>query len=103
MVGAGRWGRLHASKWAATPGVRLAAIVDRQFARARDAARVHPGALPLRSIDELPPTISACSVAVDLDALGSVTGRLIARGVHVLAEKPLAMSVVEAEALHVRV
>ncbi len=100
VVGAGRWGRLHAQKWASIPGVRVAAIVDPQQPRAVDVARAHPHAAPYPSVDALPDTIDASSVAVEIGALAPVTAALLQRRIHVLAEKPLAGSVGEAKGLH---
>ncbi len=100
VVGAGRWGRLHAEKWATIPGVRLAAIVDAELERAVRASRRHQGVAAYSTVDALPETIRASSVAVDIDSLGEVTRDLLRRGVHVLTEKPLAASRLEAEALH---
>ncbi|MCB9538816.1 MAG: Gfo/Idh/MocA family oxidoreductase [Myxococcales bacterium] len=46
VVGAGRWGALHAAKLAALPGVTLAAVVDADARRAAALAARHPGARP---------------------------------------------------------
>jgi len=90
VVGAGRWGRLHAAKLAALPQVRLVAVVDREPGRARHLAREHD-AIACTRVDALPGEIVAATVAVDLPRLASVTARLLERDIHVLAEKPLAL------------
>jgi predicted dehydrogenase len=99
VVGAGRWGVLHAHKLAALPGVRLAAIVDRNAARAAALAAAFPGALALAAPEALPSTVSAATVAVDLPALAPVAAALLERGLHVLVEKPAAPDAATAQAL----
>lgn len=99
VVGAGRWGGLHAAKLAALPGVRLAAVVDAEPARAQALAARHPGARPLERVAQLPPAIVAATVAVDLPNLADVTRALLARGLHVLVEKPMAPDAATAQAL----
>ena len=99
IVGAGRWGRLHAAKLAAVPGVRIAAIVDLDRDRARSLAALFPGAHALADLARLPAETVAATVAVDLPHIAEVTGRLLDRGLDVLAEKPLALDAMTAEAL----
>ncbi len=99
VVGAGRWGALHARKLAALPEVRVAAVVDRCLARATSVASTCPGALAVASVDALPSTIEAATVAVALDALAPVAAALLERGLHVLVEKPAAPDAATAEAL----
>lgn len=102
VIGAGRWGRLHAAKLAATPGARLAAVVDVDLGRAQALAARHPGARACASVAELPPAVRAATVAVDLPRLaGAVAAALDAR-LDVLAEKPLALDVPTAEGLVTR-
>lgn len=98
VVGAGRWGRLHAAKLAALPGVHLAAIVDIDLGRGRRLAAEHPRAKVCRELDRLPP-IDAATVAVDLPNLAAVAAALLERGVPVLVEKPLALDIASAERL----
>ncbi|MCA9539008.1 MAG: Gfo/Idh/MocA family oxidoreductase, partial [Myxococcales bacterium] len=99
VIGAGRFGSLHAVKLAAVPGVRVAAVVDLDPARAAAAAARVPGALALTDLDALAPGVVAATVAVDVPRLAGVTARLLDRGLHVLAEKPLAMHADAAERL----
>lgn len=102
VVGAGRWGRLHAAKLAALPGVELAAIVDRDPLRARALAAVH-GARALTAVERLADGVDGpvhgAVVAVDLPALAAVTARVLDLGLHALAEKPLALHGADARAL----
>lgn len=101
IVGAGRWGALHAEKLAGFPGVRLVAIVDPDLERARSLAARWPGSVALPGVEmleHLPAMPTAALVATTIDALGPVTRELLLRRVHVLVEKPAAQS--SADALH---
>lgn len=102
VVGAGRWGTLHVAKLRAMPGVSLAAVVDLEFERARRLAGEWPGAVPLAGLDALEclgPSPGTALVATSIDALASVTRELLGRGWHVLVEKPVAGSALEARQL----
>lgn len=102
VVGAGRWGALHVEKLRAMPGVRLVAVVDVEFDRAvRVAARTN-SAMPLASLDGLDRLglrPGAALVATPIGALSSVGRELLTRGWHVLVEKPVAGSALEARQL----
>lgn len=102
VIGAGRWGRLHAAKLATTPGARLAAIVDLDLDRARAVAARHPGAVAVASIGALPAGVRAATVAVDLPRLAAAVAAALDAGLDVLAEKPLALDAPTAEALAAR-
>jgi predicted dehydrogenase len=96
VVGVGHMGRHHARIYSELPGARLVAVVDRDLARAREiAAPYHAEALA--SVEALPGTIRAASVAVPTSAHRAIADLLLARGVAVLVEKPIAASVAEAE------
>lgn len=97
VVGAGRFGQLHVQKLAGLPGVQVVAVADPDLDRARHLA-AQVGAQPCASVHDLP-AVDAATVVVPLDALASVAGALLTRGVHVLVEKPLAATAAEARAL----
>lgn len=102
VVGAGRWGRLHAAKLAALPAVELVAVVDRDARRAAALAARY-GVRTLHDVERVSTgvdgPIHGAVVAVDLPQLAPVTARLLEGGLHVLAEKPLALNVGDARAL----
>jgi predicted dehydrogenase len=101
LIGYGYWGPNLARNLAEADGICLAAIADMRADRRAAAAKRHPGVLVC---DE-----AACVIArEDLDAIVIATPlethypfarAAIARGKHVLVEKPLAASKSDAEAL----
>ena len=92
VVGAGRWGCMHASKLALHPEVDLVAIVDVDAVRAMEAARVYGALHWCTHVDESLDLADAYTVAVPIGQLFTVTERLVANGKHVLVEKPGAVS-----------
>ncbi|MEO6571896.1 MAG: Gfo/Idh/MocA family oxidoreductase [Ilumatobacteraceae bacterium] len=99
VVGAGFIGRSHVAAYAATPGVELVAIADPVEAKARGLATRH-GAEVVGSLPDLldlgVDAVSICTptpthLAIALTALGA--------GVHVLCEKPVTLTIDEANVL----
>lgn len=88
VIGAGHMGRFHAEKFSRLPGVELAAVVDRDAAR----ATVSDYRTVIGQID-------AAVVAVPTDLHHEVARACLERGVHVLVEKPLAATLAEADDL----
>ena len=88
VIGAGHMGRFHAEKFSRLPGVELAAVVDRDAAR----ATVSDYRTVIGKID-------AAVVAVPTDLHHEVARACLERGVHVLVEKPLAATLGEADDL----
>lgn len=88
VIGAGHMGRFHAEKFSRVPGVELAAVVDRDAAR----ATVSDYRTVIGKID-------AAVVAVPTDLHHEVARACLERGVHVLVEKPLAATLAEADDL----
>lgn len=98
VVGAGVFGAFHAAKHAASPASSLIAIYDANPARAARLASEREAATA--------PTFDALLQAVDAVVIASPAERhfeqaraAIAAGRHVYVEKPLALSVAEADAL----
>jgi predicted dehydrogenase len=98
VVGVGHLGRFHAEKYAALDGVTLVGVVDRDPERAREVADAL-GTTVVRDHRDLAGAIDCASVAVPTGAHASVGGDLLAAGIDVLIEKPLASTAAEAEAL----
>jgi predicted dehydrogenase len=98
VVGAGRLGALHALKYAALERVRLTHVADIDAARAGDVARRH-GAVPLLDYRELAGQVAAASVAAPGSLHHEIASYLLANGIDVLLEKPMAASLRQAHEL----
>ncbi len=98
VVGVGHLGQHHARVYAGLPGVRLVGVADVDPARRAEAAARFgvPGHADHR---ELLGRVDAASVAVPTKHHAAVAADLLAGGVDVLLEKPMADSVAEANAL----
>jgi predicted dehydrogenase len=98
VVGVGHLGRFHAEKYAALDGVTLVGIADLDAARAAEVA----AALGTRVFAEhraLAAAVDCASVAVPTRDHAAVTTDLLAAGVDVLVEKPLASTAAEGAAM----
>lgn len=89
VIGAGKMGAHHARTYSQLPGCRLAAVVDKDRAKAQVIAGQFGGAVFERP-EELPPDVAAASVAVPTAFHEAVALPLIERRVPLLIEKPLA-------------
>jgi predicted dehydrogenase len=106
VVGTGHLGALHAAKYAemaaemaaAGAGVELVGVFDRDAAKAAAVAAAS-GCLAFASAAELLAEVDCASIAASTAAHRELADQAIARGVHVLVEKPLASSLDDARAL----
>ena len=98
VIGAGYFGRLHASKLAAHPEVELVAVADPDATRARSVAR-EAGCRAAGGLEEIAGSIDIASVAVPTELHHAVARPLIDAGVHVLIEKPIARTLEQADEL----
>ena len=98
VVGVGYLGRFHAQKYHELPNCRLMGLVDSNAATVESVAD-ELGVSAYTNLEEILPQVDALSVAVTTSAHYEVTRRCLEAGKHVLVEKPLASTVVEAEAL----
>ncbi len=98
VVGVGHMGRHHARLYSELPQSNLVAVVDADGDRAAEYAGKF-GCAALTSLDDLPDTVRAASVAVPTSHHVDVACRLLRRGVAVLVEKPLAATVDACETL----
>lgn len=97
VIGAGRWGALHAAKLAGLAGVTVAAIADPDRARAtRLAARYGAVAVPDLAAA---PRLDAVCIATPHAALAPLARDALSRGLHVLVEKPMALDLTAARDL----
>ena len=98
VIGVGHLGQHHARILAAMPDVELAAVVDIKRDRAEEIGGKY-GAPAFASVETLSTPLDAAVIAVPtVDHLG-VARSFIERGTAVLVEKPIAVSVTEAERL----
>jgi len=98
VIGVGHLGRHHARLLPAVPGVQLVGVADLVLERA-EAAAAPSGARAVRDARELLGHVDAVVVAVPTVAHLSVARPFLEAGVHVLVEKPMAASLVEADEL----
>ena len=98
VVGAGAFGRNHLRVVKESARAELAGVFDADAARAR-AAGEEFGCPALASLDEVPAHASAAIVAVPTTAHAVVACPLLAAGLDVLVEKPLASNAADAAAL----
>jgi len=98
VIGAGAFGRHHASKYRGIKGVELVAIADPSAEVRRSALTTHgvPGIADWR---ELLGTVDLVSVASPATTHSVICRAFLNAGAHVLVEKPIATSIEEADAL----
>jgi UDP-2-acetamido-3-amino-2,3-dideoxy-glucuronate N-acetyltransferase len=99
VVGAGRWGRNHVRNFSAL-GV-LSAICDSSREALEAAAGAFPGVTVYTDLDEVlsDPAVEAVVLATPADLHFAQTEAALTSGRHVLVEKPMTLSLGEAEAL----
>lgn len=98
VIGAGRLGTLHARKYAAQDGVRVAAIVDIDRAAAEKLA-AETGAVAMTDYRDLPGLIDLATVAAPGSAHFEIASAMLRAGIDLLLEKPMATTLDEARAL----
>jgi predicted dehydrogenase len=97
VIGAGHFGRFHALKLATARRARLAAVHDRDPARAAAVAK-EAGAPPC----DWPAIFATCDavvIATPAETHFSLASEALQAGLHVLVEKPIAATLAEADAL----
>jgi predicted dehydrogenase len=96
--GVGVWGEKHARVYHALEETRLVGIHDRDRARAAEVAERY-GCQAFASAEELLEACEAVSIAVPTVEHRAAVERAVAAGRHALVEKPMASTVVEADAM----
>ena len=96
--GVGAWGEKHARVYHAIPEAELVGVFDLDRARAAAVAERH-GARVFDDPEALLADVEAVSVAVPTVAHREAVERACAARVHVLVEKPMAVTVAEADAM----
>jgi predicted dehydrogenase len=98
VVGVGSLGQHHARIYSEMDNAELTGVYDSDSERAAEIAARHD-VQAYSSLDALAGSVDAASVVVPTDLHREVAGRLIEQGVHLLIEKPIASSTLEAEEL----
>jgi predicted dehydrogenase len=96
VVGVGSLGQHHARIYAGMKEAELAGIFETDDRRAAEICARH-GCRRFTSLDELGEACDAASIVVPTDRHADVALPLLARGCHLLIEKPLCASLAEAE------
>jgi predicted dehydrogenase len=98
VIGVGYLGNFHAQKYAAISGVKLVGVVDNDAVRVAEIASALD-TLPYTDHLELIGKVDAVSVVVPTQLHYLVARDFLAAGVHVLIEKPITVSLDEADEL----
>jgi len=96
VIGVGYFGSRHAAKLAELPGVRLEFVVDLDRTRAEKVA-AQVGARACADYREALGAVDIATVAVPTQAHAEVAEALLGAGVHLLIEKPLTVTLAEAD------
>ena len=98
VIGVGYLGNFHAQKYATIPGVELIGVVDSDAQRAAEIAATL-GTASFCDHRDLIGRVDAVSVVVPTQFHHAVARDFLAAGVHVLIEKPITVTIEEADDL----
>ena len=98
VVGVGYLGAHHARIYSEMPEVELVAVVDADMKQAQVVAERH-GCLAFSQVAQLEGRIDAASVVTPTSTHFAVADALLKQGVHLLLEKPMTVTLAEADAL----
>ena len=98
VIGVGHLGKHHARILSALPGADLVAVVDTNRPRAEEIAAAN-NTQAVFDYRDLAGRVDAVTLAVPTELHHDIALPLLAAGVHVLVEKPMARSIAEAEAM----
>ena len=98
VIGAGYLGKFHAQKYAALPDCELVAVVDIDKAVA-DKVAADNGAKAYTDYQQVLGEVDAVSIVVPTTYHHQVAKDFLAAGAHVLVEKPITVTVAEADEL----
>jgi predicted dehydrogenase len=99
VVGVGYLGKFHAEKYAALPSCELVAVADADRETALLVAGKHPGCAVHTDYRELLGQVDAVSIVVPTSLHYAVAKDFLEAGSHVLVEKPITVTVEEADDL----
>ncbi|MFW6152646.1 MAG: Gfo/Idh/MocA family oxidoreductase, partial [Verrucomicrobiota bacterium] len=96
VVGVGALGQHHVRVYSESPAAELVGIYDTNEDHLNEIARTY-NTVPFKELDALADEAAAISVAVPTDKHFDVGMGLLRKGIHLLVEKPIAATTVEAE------
>jgi predicted dehydrogenase len=99
IVGCGYWGSKHVRVLSATAGVSEIALIERDQALCRRMQRIFPAARSFLSLEAALPHVDALVIATPPQTHAELALTAVREGKHVLVEKPLATSLMDAELL----
>ena len=101
VVGAGYWGPNLIRNFVACPDTQLVAVCDKDESRLKTVLATYPGVTPVTEFESLleRADIDAISVATPVNTHARIGMAALRAGKHLLVEKPLAASSVEAAEL----
>lgn len=91
VIGVGYLGKFHANIYAQMPAVELVGVVDADQQRA-DSIAAQTNSKSYRHLEDLLERVDAVSVVVPTSAHEHVAVQLLEQGIHMLLEKPIAMT-----------
>jgi len=94
VIGVGRLGKEHARIYSKLSNVELVGIVDIDRNQAEETAKTY--GVKAYTLDNIIPKIDAASVVVPTDKHYEIAKMLLHSGIHLLVEKPMASSVLQA-------
>ncbi|HEX7026243.1 MAG TPA: Gfo/Idh/MocA family oxidoreductase [Gammaproteobacteria bacterium] len=98
VIGAGYLGKFHVEKYAALPNSELVAVVDTQLQAAQILAERH-NVEALSRYQDLFGRVDAVSIATPTSTHYTIARDCLQHGIHVLVEKPITVTVTEADEL----
>jgi predicted dehydrogenase len=98
VIGVGHLGKHHARILSSLPGAELVTVVDTNRLRAEEIAAAHNTRAAYDYRDVIG-RVDAVTLAVPTEIHRDVSRALLAAGIHVLVEKPMARSIAEADAM----
>jgi len=98
VIGVGYLGKIHAKKYAAMPGVELVGVADVIVEQAREVAEVC-GTRAFHDFRDLLPLVDGVSIVVPTTTHFEVARVCLDQGVDVLLEKPITVTLEEADQL----
>jgi predicted dehydrogenase len=98
VIGVGHLGKHHARILSTLPGAELVAVVDTNRSRAEEIAAAN-NTQPAFDYRDVIGRVDAATLAVPTELHHDISLPLLAAGVHVLVEKPMARTLAEADAM----